>query len=229
MPYTIAAGRSLRRRAQFTGGGAKTPGRPHMRDITSSTLLLAALTALTAVSCGKRNLKRGGAGTGMSTSIAADPALAIREGRAAEPDGNVRGGGFVPAEGVRPVYFNFDGYGMPEAARETLRANAALLKAHRDWVALVEGHCDSRGTVAYNLALGQKRAKAVRDYYVRLGVPETSVGTISYGEEKPSCEEETETCWEKNRRADTKVKMKERPGEPAGPAEQPSFPWKGRF
>jgi len=71
---------------------------------------------------------------------------------------------------------------------------------------LVEGHCDSRGTMGYNLALGQKRAKEVRDYYTRLGVPGSSIGTISYGEEKPSCEDETEECWGKNRKADTKVK-----------------------
>ena len=72
---------------------------------------------------------------------------------------------------------------------------------------LVEGHCDNRGTTEYNLSLGQKRAKEVRDYYVRLGVSENSIGTISYGEENPACEEETEECWMKNRRSETKVRI----------------------
>lgn len=179
-----------------------------MKIRTPSIFLLAALMALTAVSCGKKNLKNRGSGTDMTTSIAADPALDIQEGRAGEPGGDIRGGEFVSYGTIHPVYFNFDGYGLSEETRKTLQENAAVLKAHKEWLAVVEGHCDSRGTVEYNLALGQKRAKEVRDYYTRLGVPGSSIGTISYGKEKPSCEEETEACWARNRKADTKVKTK---------------------
>ena len=87
-----------------------------------------------------------------------------------------------------------------------LQAIADFMKAFPDAKVKIEGHCDERGTVEYNLALGQKRAKAVRDYYVRLGVPESAMGTISYGEEKPVCNEATDACWLQNRRAETKVK-----------------------
>ena len=71
--------------------------------------------------------------------------------------------------------------------------------------ALVAGHTDERGTVAYNLALGQKRAKEVRDYYIRLGVDGTKLATISYGKEQPACNVSDDECWLKNRRAETRV------------------------
>ncbi|OGR64454.1 MAG: hypothetical protein A2X31_03930 [Elusimicrobia bacterium GWB2_63_22] len=180
-----------------------------MKIRTPSVFMLTVLIALTAASCGKKNLKNGGSGTDMTTGIAADPALEIQDGRLMEPDGVVRGGEFAAVETISPVYFAFGGHALSEETRKILQENAAVLKAHKEWLAVVEGHCDNRGTVEYNLALGQKRAKNVRDYYARLGVPEASMGTISYGEEKPSCEEETEPCWAKNRKAATKVKTKE--------------------
>jgi peptidoglycan-associated lipoprotein len=65
----------------------------------------------------------------------------------------------------------------------------------------IEGHCDERGTNEYNLALGDRRDKAVRDYIVSLGIPSLRIDTLSYGEEKPLCTEQTEECWTKNRRA----------------------------
>jgi len=65
----------------------------------------------------------------------------------------------------------------------------------------IEGHCDERGTNEYNLALGDRRAKAVKDYLVSLGVPSSRIETISYGEEKPLCSAQNEDCWAKNRRA----------------------------
>ena len=71
---------------------------------------------------------------------------------------------------------------------------------------LVEGHCDERGTIPYNLALGQKRAKAVRDYYLALGIPGGRIATLSLGKEMPECTEATKACWQRNRRALSKVK-----------------------
>ena len=65
---------------------------------------------------------------------------------------------------------------------------------------ILEGHCDDRGTNEYNLALGEKRAKSARDYIVSAGVTKKRLDTISYGEEKPLCKEQTEDCWQKNRR-----------------------------
>ena len=68
---------------------------------------------------------------------------------------------------------------------------------------MVEGNCDDRGTIAYNIALGEKRANEVKDYYVRLGIPADKITTVSYGKEKPVCYEATQACWAKNRRAET--------------------------
>ena len=122
-------------------------------------------------------------------------------------EGYIRSGEFVSQAAIQPIFFDFDMYGLSDATRKALQKNAETIKSHKDWTVLVEGRCDSRGTVEYNLALGQKRAKEVRAYYIRLGVPESAMGTISYGKERLVCEEETEDCWAKNRRADTKVKQ----------------------
>ncbi len=167
--------------------------------------LISVFIALTAVSCTKKNTKAAGElTTDLTTDISAAPDLSETDSTMTE--GDIRGGEFVSRETILPIYFDFDMYGLSDETRKTLQKNAETLKAHKDWLVLVEGRCDSRGTVEYNLALGQKRAKEVRDYYVRLGVPESAMGTISYGKEKPVCEEETEDCWARNRRADTKVK-----------------------
>lgn len=172
--------------------------------------LLSIFIALSAVSCNKKNVKNPEVNkTGMTTDIAADPALDVQESSdTVTAQDEMRSGEFVSQEAVNPVYFDFDMYGLSEEARKTLQKNAEAIKLHGDWIMLVEGYCDSRGTVAYNLALGQKRAKEVRDYYARLGVPEAAIGTISYGKEKLSCEEATEACWAQNRKAETKIKKK---------------------
>ena len=107
---------------------------------------------------------------------------------------------------IADINFDYDKYNLKPEAQEILKKGAPAYLKYRDYKLVVEGHCDERGTVDYNLALGQKRAKSVRDYYVRLGVPEGVMGTISYGEEKPLCTESTEACWAQNRRAETKIK-----------------------
>lgn len=113
---------------------------------------------------------------------------------------------FVSIDDLEAVYFDYDMYRLSTAAKVALRNNAAYLKAHPGLQVLVEGHCDDRGTGGYNLALGQKRAKAVREYYMALGIPGKNLGTISFGEENPSCSEATEDCWRDNRRALSKVR-----------------------
>lgn len=107
---------------------------------------------------------------------------------------------------VKPVYFDYDKSELSADDRTVLAANAEFIKNSPDLSVLVEGYCDERGTVEYNLALGQRRATIVRDYYGQLGVPLGRVGTISYGEEKPFDPGHTETAWAKNRRAETKVR-----------------------
>jgi len=172
--------------------------------------ILPLLAAFTLSSCGNKNKKTDqSAVQDMTTDTATIPGLDIKEGTGTiTTEGEIRGGEFLAQATIKTVTFDYDRYELSEETRATLQANAALIKARKDWAVLVEGHCDDRGTVEYNLALGQKRAKSVRDYYVRLGVPESIMGTISYGEEQPVCTEATDACWLQNRRAETKIKGK---------------------
>ena len=180
-----------------------------MKKYTLLALVLPLLAAFTLSSCNKKNVKGSGAENpdmiGDTTTI---PSLDIQEGAALTTEGEIRGGEFLSQATIKTINFDYDRYELSEESRAILQANAALIKARKDWTVLVEGHCDDRGTVEYNLALGQKRAKSVRDYYVRLGVPESAMGTISYGEEVPLCNEQTDACWSQNRRAETKTKGK---------------------
>lgn len=98
------------------------------------------------------------------------------------------------------IHFDFDKYDIREDAKPTLKAIADYLTKNNNHKVLIEGHCDERGTNEYNLALGDKRAKAAKDYLISLGVPSNRIDTISYGEEKPLCKEKNEECWAKNRR-----------------------------
>lgn len=169
--------------------------------------ILPLLGALALTSCSKKNVKGAGDNAEMVTDTATLPTLDIEEGEeGATVEGDIRRGEFVSQDILKTITFDFDRYELSDKSREALQENAELLKARKEWSVVVEGHCDDRGTIEYNLALGQKRAKSVRDYYVRLGVPESSIGTISYGEEKPVCFEASEPCWLQNRRAETKVR-----------------------
>lgn len=103
------------------------------------------------------------------------------------------------------VFFDFDKYDLKADAQATLQRQAAWLKQYASNAVTVEGHCDERGTREYNLALGDRRANAVRDYLVSQGIDGNRVKTISYGEERPECAESTEECWAKNRRGVTVV------------------------
>src|SRR5262245_16729393 len=98
------------------------------------------------------------------------------------------------------IFFDYDSTSLGEQARETLNVNAEWLRANPSAKVELEGHCDNRGTVEYNLALGARRATSARDYLVSLGIPAERLTTISYGEELPLCQEETEQCWARNRR-----------------------------
>jgi peptidoglycan-associated lipoprotein len=177
-----------------------------------NTLLLALplLAAFALSSCGNKNKKTGAnQAADMTGDTAIIPVVEIQESTdSMTTEGDIRNGEFLPQANIKTINFGYDRYELSDSARSTLQANATLIKARKDWALLVEGHCDERGTTEYNLALGQKRAKAVRDYYVRLGVPESSIGTISYGEEKPLCTEANDACWLTNRRAETKTKGK---------------------
>jgi peptidoglycan-associated lipoprotein len=99
------------------------------------------------------------------------------------------------------VYFDYDQASLSDDARDKLARNADLLRGQPQFSLTIEGHCDERGTNEYNLALGEQRANAVRDYLASLGVGGDRMRTISYGEERPTCTESDESCWSQNRRA----------------------------
>jgi len=98
------------------------------------------------------------------------------------------------------VYYDLDEYSLNGAAQATLRGQASWLNQNPSRSIVVEGHCDERGTREYNLGLGERRANAVKDYLVSLGVAPSRVRTISYGKERPLCVASNEDCWSGNRR-----------------------------
>jgi peptidoglycan-associated lipoprotein len=99
------------------------------------------------------------------------------------------------------VYFDFDKSDLKEEGKKTCRSVAEYLKKNPKAKLLIEGHCDERGSAEYNLALGERRAVAVRNYLVSLGVPKGALGTVSFGKERPLDPGHNEEAWAKNRRA----------------------------
>ena len=102
---------------------------------------------------------------------------------------------------LKPVFFGLDASEVDAAGQKVLEANADVLKRYPSWQISIEGHCDERGTAEYNLALGERRALAARNYLVSLGVTADRVKTVSYGKEFPFDPGHTESAWAKNRRA----------------------------
>lgn len=102
---------------------------------------------------------------------------------------------------VSDINFDFDSYSIRPDAREILTANADYLLKNRVSSIVVEGHCDERGTAEYNMALGERRAQETKKFLVNLGINESIVKTISYGEERPLDPNNSEDAWAKNRRA----------------------------
>jgi peptidoglycan-associated lipoprotein len=102
--------------------------------------------------------------------------------------------------GVQDAYFDYDKADIRPDARAALSKTADFLKSNPRFKATIEGHCDERGSTEYNLALGVRRANAVKEYIVSLGVSADRVSTVSFGKEKPFCMESNEACWQQNRR-----------------------------
>lgn len=102
---------------------------------------------------------------------------------------------------IKDIYFDFDRYDIKDESRPILRQVADALISNKKIKVVIEGHCDERGTREYNLGLGERRAYSAKQYLISLGLPSSRVDTVSYGKEKPQCQEKTEDCWAKNRRA----------------------------
>lgn len=107
--------------------------------------------------------------------------------------------------GLERIYFDFDQFTLSAEARSVLSDNAKYLQANSGTKVVIEGHCDERGSDEYNLALGESRALAARNYLVSLGINAGRLSVISYGEEKPLVQGEGESVWSQNRRAEFKT------------------------
>jgi peptidoglycan-associated lipoprotein len=102
---------------------------------------------------------------------------------------------------LKPTFFPLDSHELDDQGRMVVSANADVLKKYPTWTVTIEGHADERGTAEYNLALGEKRANAVKTYLVSLGVSPDRLKTVSYGKEFPFDPGHDESAWAKNRRA----------------------------
>ncbi len=109
---------------------------------------------------------------------------------------------------IKDIHFDFDKYDIRAGDTEILKGNAALLMKHPRVKIQIEGHCDERGTIEYNLALGERRANSAKKYLISLGISADRISTISYGKEKPLDPGHTEEAWAKNRRAHTVILSK---------------------
>jgi len=101
---------------------------------------------------------------------------------------------------TQDIYFDFDSFSILPEAQEILSNKAEWLQNNSDVTVTIEGHCDERGTIEYNLALGDRRAESAKAYLVNLGIAESRLNTISYGEERPMDPSNNENAWGKNRR-----------------------------
>jgi peptidoglycan-associated lipoprotein len=156
------------------------------------------MVALLAVGCASNKPKNNQDG-------AANGADGANAGLSLELNGDSDSG---KAGGLKTVYFGFDSSSLETDTKDALKANADFLKANANVDVQVEGHCDERGGRQYNLALGERRAKAVRDYLVALGVESKRISTISYGSERPKAQGSDEAAWAQNRRANFVVTAK---------------------
>jgi peptidoglycan-associated lipoprotein len=169
-------------------------------------ILFLLVVSIFAASCSKKNVKQEKILPDSSQTVS-DAALTADDGTAGENEGSSRDKDYAPEAGIRTVYFDFDKSELSDETRKVIQWNAATLKK-RGVEIQVSGHCDERGTTEYNLALGQRRANVVRNYYKALGIKISRMATISYGEEKPVCTESTDACWAQNRRAETLIRTK---------------------
>jgi peptidoglycan-associated lipoprotein len=115
---------------------------------------------------------------------------------------------------IEDAYFDYDKHTLRPDAIKALEADSTelrdILKDYPDYKLTIEGHCDERGSAEYNLALGDARAKAAKDYLVQVGIPADQLSIISYGKDRPVCEEHDEACWQRNRRIHIVAEMASR-------------------
>jgi peptidoglycan-associated lipoprotein len=159
------------------------------------SIIFVALVTAFAVGCSKA--KKADDQTGMGAGAGNDSAQISSEPLSFNAAGSDSG----QISGLETLHFAYDSSAIDAAGREVLAGNAKWMKTNANANLQIEGHCDSRGSVEYNLALGERRAKAVKNYMVSLGVEAKRLTVISYGKEKPLEIGDTEAVYSKNRRA----------------------------
>ncbi len=145
----------------------------------------------------------GGTTTGTTTATDADDTLTTAGPVDPEEESSIVPGSpddFIINVGDR-IFFSYESFDLDADAQETLQLQAAWLKQHQEVTVTIEGHCDERGTREYNLALGEKRAQAAKNYLIALGVDVSRVSTISYGKEMPAVVGYNDDAWNQNRRS----------------------------
>lgn len=168
-------------------------------NLKAALALSIAILALTAAGCAKKSPAPPPAPAQQQTPA---PAPVPTPTPAPTPAPTPTPASTIGVSDLKTVYFPLDSYALDDASRAALDANARLLRDHADLVIRIEGHCDERGTVEYNMSLGEKRADSVRDYLVAAGVSTSRLSTISYGKERPTEDGHDEAAWSKNRRAE---------------------------
>jgi peptidoglycan-associated lipoprotein len=183
-------------------------------------ILAVAVTAIIGVGCAKKKVAaQGPPPPSQPTTAAATPQPAPPQSRATTPtpapatvaqqpsrmpNAQTRARIDTLLARIEDAYFDYDQHTLRPDAIKALQADSTelrdILKDYPDYKLSIEGHCDERGSAEYNMALGQERADAAKAYLVQVGIPSGQLATVSYGKEKPVCDEHDEACWQKNRR-----------------------------
>jgi len=168
-----------------------------MSFVHRAALLLLILAAIATVGCSRKATKvsPAAAATPPMPAVHAEPSKVAAQPPAPPPPAAAA----LKASDFADVRFDFNQSDLRQDGRDALDADARLLREHPEARITIEGHCDERGTIEYNEALGERRADAARDYLVTSGVSTTAISTISYGKDRPFCTEHDEACWAKNR------------------------------
>ena len=176
----------------------------------AQALFLGSCLMVLLVGCGGKTVSSSSQDQSFTPGLALSTASAQQEVRVTEPAPTpvkevTQEAAAAPAAELVDIFFDFDRFAIRDDARGLLEGDARLVKAEvdlkKDLKLMVEGYCDERGTLEYNLVLGERRAQAVKQYLQDLGIPANQIQITSYGKEKSFCAEHSYECWQKNRRA----------------------------
>lgn len=166
-----------------------------LKNVTKFIAILA--IAVTFVNCRGKQEKPEDATPTESAAPTTESSAVDSTAMSFDPSGSDSG----KIDGLKTVFFDYDKSTLSGEAKKVIAGNVEWMKKNAGTKVQIEGHCDNRGSIEYNVALGERRANAVRDYMASLGISGGRLATISYGKEKPLVSSESESAWKKNRRA----------------------------